>query len=67
MVVDGAMVLLVLDRNDGVSGRKFIVPAMLFVGKLVVDSLTKFDSHSSSATSSLYKNSHKLVHENPHF
>lgn len=53
--VDTALDLLLLDRpGNCVSDLKFSVPVRLLTGKSLNESSTKFESHSSSATSSFY-------------
>lgn len=56
VLCDGVRVLLDLDLlwMDWFRGWKFIVPAMLLAGKLAEELSTRFDSHSSSATSSVW-------------
>lgn len=53
--VDTALDLLLLDRpGNCASDLKFAVPLRLLTGKSLNESSTKFESHSSSATSSFY-------------
>lgn len=65
LFVDDALdrLLRVRPGNDE-SGRAITVPASSFSGKSANESSTKFESHSSSATSSLYKPKKKPPNDN---